>query len=219
MIMNVHVLKTASVCTLFFFFVLAHCPFVTAQEAAPGTTAPEAAASSKQVPPVKTLENMTKDAAKTMTGKAEEIAKKVDQDEEAKKYSAGILEPIYAMAEYMHFSSFYWLAFAIMVSGVISFALQLVIGKLAVLFRGGLSFSQILTDLQGLVISLVGLFLTTQAATENSSFTTSATAVISATALGIVAGFFFYLRGQATELEALEGRREEARIARAAANK
>ncbi len=169
--------------------------------------------------PVKTLEEMTNEAASKMTGKVEEISKKVDQSADAKKYSAGILEPIYSMAEYMSFSSFYWIAFAVMVSGVISFALQLVIGKLAVLLRGGISFSQILTDIQGLVISLVGLFYTTQAATENSNFTTSPAAVLSAAALGLVAGFFFYLRGQATELEALEGRREEARIARAAKNK
>ena len=147
--------------------------------------------------------------------KTDEYSKQVDTSEEAKKYSAGILEPIYSLAEYMSFSSFHWLAFAFMVSGVISFSLQLVLGKLAVLMRGGLSFSQILTDLQGLVISLVGLFLTTQAAAENSSFTTSPAAVLSATGLGLVAGFYFYLRGQATELEALEGRREEARISRA----
>ncbi len=183
--------------------------------------APVSAEKSEQddVAPVKTLEEMTNEAASKMTGKAEEISKKVDQSEDAKKYSAGILEPIYSMAEYMSFSSFYWIAFAVMVSGVISFALQLVIGKLAVLLRGGISFSQILTDIQGLVISLVGLFYTTQAATENSNFTTSPAAVLSAAALGLVAGFFFYLRGQATELEALEGRREEARIARAAKNK
>ncbi len=168
---------------------------------------------------IETAKESTKEAVDAIHTKTDEIAKKVNESEDAKKYSAGILEPIYSMAEYMSFSSFYWLAFAVMVSGVISFALQLIIGKLAVLFRGGLSFSQILTDIQGLVISLVGLFYTTQAATENSNFTTSPAAVLSAAALGLVAGFFFYLRGQATELEALEGRREEARITRAAKNK
>jgi len=168
---------------------------------------------------IETAKENTKEAVDAIHTKTDEIAKKVNESEDAKKYSAGILEPIYSMAEYMSFSSFYWLAFAVMVSGVISFALQLIIGKLAVLFRGGLSFSQILTDIQGLVISLVGLFYTTQAATENSNFTASPAAVLSAAALGLVAGFFFYLRGQATELEALEGRREEARITRAAKNK
>lgn len=168
---------------------------------------------------VETVKERSQEAIDAVQEKTDEIAVQLNNSEDAKKYSAGILEPIYSLAEYMSFSSFYWLAFAFMVSGVISFALQLLITKLAVLFRGGLSFSQILTDLQGLVISLVGLFLTTQAATENSNFTTSPAAVLSATALGIVAGFFFYLRGQATELEALEGRREEARITRASKNK
>ncbi len=181
---------------------------------------PEAAKPGEKVEEaLETVKERSQEAVEAVKIKQEEIAKKIDESDDAKKYSAGILEPIYSMAEYMSFSSFYWIAFAVMVSGVVSFALQLVIGKLAVLVRGGFSFSQILTDMQGLVISLVGLFYTTQAATENSNFTTSPAAVLSAAAIGLVAGFFFYLRGQATEIEALEGRREEARIARAAKNR
>jgi len=192
-------------------------PAFSAEEKKAEKTAEEAAGKVEEA--IETAKESTKEAVDAIHTKTDEIAQKVNESEDAKKYSAGILEPIYSMAEYMSFSSFYWLAFAVMVSGVISFALQLIIGKLAVLFRGGLSFSQILTDIQGLVISLVGLFYTTQAATENSNFTTSPAAVLSAAAIGLVAGFFFYLRGQATELEALEGRREEARIARAAKNR
>jgi len=192
-------------------------PAFSAEEKKAEKTAEETEGKVEQA--IETAKENTKEAVDAIHTKTDEIAKKVNESEDAKKYSAGILEPIYSMAEYMSFSSFYWLAFAVMVSGVISFALQLIIGKLAVLFRGGLSFSQILTDIQGLVISLVGLFYTTQAATENSNFTASPAAVLSAAALGLVAGFFFYLRGQATELEALEGRREEARITRAAKNK
>ena len=66
--------------------------------------------------------------------------------------------------------------------------------------------AEILTDGLGLVVSLVGLVLTTQAATENSSFTSSASAVLSAAAVGAIAGFVFYLRGQRQELQAVEGR-------------
>jgi hypothetical protein len=94
-----------------------------------------------------------------------------------------------------------------MVAGVASFALQLTLGKLIVLSRLGFSPSEILSDALGLVVSLVGLVLTTQAATENSSFTTSAAAVLSATVVGGIAGFIFYLWGQRQELHAVQGRK------------
>ncbi len=151
---------------------------------------------------------------------AKEAIEKVDQSDEAKQISAGILNPIYMLAEKLSFPYFHWLAFAAMVTGVVSFTLQLVLGKLIVLSRMSLSPSEILADSLGLVISLVGLVLTTQAAAENSTFTTSSFAVISSTAVGIVAGFLFYIWGQRQELLAVEGRRRVAAAEKiAAANK
>ena len=102
--------------------------------------------------------------------KVEEIAQKVDESPEAQEASAGILKPIYAIAEYLSFSAFHWLAFAVMIAGVVGFALQLVLAKLVVLSKMGFSLKEFLSDALGLVISLLGLVLTTQAATENSSF-------------------------------------------------
>ncbi len=155
------------------------------------------------------LRETTRETGEFVAEKSEELRQKLDESEEARKYSAGILQPIYAMAEYMAFAWFHWVAFALMVSGVVSFALQLVLGKLVVLVRGGFSFAEILGDAQCLLISLVGLFLTTQAATENSNFTSSAGAVLTSTVVGGIVGLLFYLWGQSAELEALRGRREE----------
>ena len=58
------------------------------------------------------------------------------------------------------------------------------------------------SDLLGLVISLLGLVLTTQAATENSTFTSSPAAVLSAAVVGALAGLIFYVWGQSTEFAA-----------------
>ncbi|MBC8875659.1 MAG: hypothetical protein H8E44_40045 [Planctomycetes bacterium] len=138
---------------------------------------------------------------------ADAVAESVDKDEQAQEVSAGILKPIYRLAEAFSFSAFHWIAFAVMVAGVVSFALQLTLGKLVVLVRAGFSLAEILSDALGLTVSLVGLVLTTQAAAENSSFTSSAAAVLSATAVGAIAGFVFYLWGQRQELEAVEGRK------------
>jgi hypothetical protein len=52
--------------------------------------------------------------------------------------------------------------------------------------------------------------LTTQAAAENSTFTQSPFAVLSAAAVGIVVGFLHYRWGQSQELAAVEGRRKKA---------
>ena len=134
----------------------------------------------------------------------------VDKSKPAQEVSAGILKPIYRLAEAFSFPAFHWLAFAVMVAGVVSFVLQLTLGKLVVLARLGFSLAEILSDALGLVVSLVGLVLTTQAATENSSFTRSAAAVLSATAVGAIAGFVFYLWGQRQELQAIEGRKRAA---------
>jgi len=138
------------------------------------------------------------------------VAEAVDKSKQAREVSAGILKPIYRLAEAFSFPAFHWTAFAVMVAGVASFGLQLTLGKLVVLARLGFSLAEILSDALGLAVSLVGLVLTTQAAAENSSFATSAAAVLSATAVGAIAGFVFYLWGQRQELQAVEGRKRAA---------
>jgi hypothetical protein len=107
---------------------------------------------------------------------------------------------------------FHWLAFAVMATGVVSYALQLVLGKLVVLSRMGFSPSEILSDTLGLVISAIGLVLTTQAAAENSTFTHSPASVLSATAVGVIAGFIFYRWGQAQEVQATVARQQAASL-------
>jgi hypothetical protein len=139
--------------------------------------------------------------------KVEEFARDVNEDQRAKDAAAGILKPIYQVAEYLSFPWIHWVAFAIMVAGVVSFALQLVLAKLVVLMKFSISFTEILSDALGLVISIVGLVLTTQAAAENSSFTSSPFAVLSAAIVGFVVGFIFYWWGQRAEIQAVEGRR------------
>jgi hypothetical protein len=49
-----------------------------------------------------------------------------------------------------------------------------------------------------------------RSAPEDSSFAKSAAAVLSATAVGAIAGFVFYLEGQRQELQAVEGRKRAA---------
>lgn len=137
-------------------------------------------------------------------------AEQIDQDQRAREISAGILKPIYQLAESFSVPAFHWVAFAIMAAGVVSFALQLTIGKLIVLAKLGFSPAEILSDALGLAVSLIGLVLTTQAAAENSNFTTSAAAVLSSAAVGVIAGFVFYLWGQRQELQAVAGRRQQA---------
>ncbi|MCA9080693.1 MAG: hypothetical protein KDA58_09050, partial [Planctomycetaceae bacterium] len=129
-------------------------------------------------------------------------AKEVDQNETAQEVSAGILQPIYLLAEACAAPTFYWSAFTLMMVGVVSYALQLVLGKLALLARLRFSLTETLSDALGLCISLIGLVLTTQAATENSTFTQSPAAVLSATLVGALVGFVFYRWGQDLEVRA-----------------
>lgn len=133
----------------------------------------------------------------------------IDKNAQAQEIAGGVLAPIYQLAEAFSFPAFHWVAFCIMTIGVVSFALQLTLGKLVVLARGGFSFSEILSDLVGLVVSLVGLVLTTQAATQNSTFTHSSFSVLSSAVVGVLLGFIFYLWGQRIELQATKGRRVE----------
>lgn len=146
----------------------------------------------------------------TVEAKVEDLARDVDADKRAQDAAQGVLKPIYQLAEYLSFSAIHWVAFALMVAGVVSFALQLVLAKLVVLLRFSFSFTEILSDALGLSISLVGLVLTTQAAAENSTFTRSPFAVLSAALVGFLVGFIFYWWGQKHEIQAVEGRRATA---------
>ena len=149
----------------------------------------------------------SKDFTETIQSKVQEIAKKVDQDESAQKASSGILNQIAKLANLLSFPTFHWVAFAAMTAGVVSFSLQLVLAKFVVLTRMSLSVREIISDALGLFISLIGLVLTTQAATQNSSFTQTPASVLSATAVGAVVGLILYVWGQRQEVEAAEGRR------------
>lgn len=146
------------------------------------------------------------EAGKTaVTSAAQSVATTVDKSTTAKKVTAGILDPIYVIAESLSFEAFHWIAFTLMTAGVVSYALQLVIGKLVVLTRLYFSLGEVLSDLLGLVISVLGLVLTTQAAAENSQFTQSPALVLSAAIAGALVGLQFYLWGQSQELAAARG--------------
>jgi len=170
---------------------------------------PPGSAASEGTTPTNNTDSATDETSPIMDHTKEavsELAEKINQDERAHEAAAGILKPIYQLAEYMEFSTFHWVAFMLMVAGTISFALQLVLGKLMVLTRLGLSLKEILSDAIGLIISLIGLMLTTQAATQNSAFTQSPAAVLSAAVVGVVLGFILYVWGQSQEIEAAAGR-------------
>jgi hypothetical protein len=141
--------------------------------------------------------------------KAEKLAADIEQNQQAKELAAGILKPIYQLAEAMSFSAFHWLAFALMMAGVISWALQLVLAKLVVGTQGGFDIREIISDATVLVISLIGLVLTTQAATENSAFTQSTVSVLSSALAGLIFGVVLYFWGQSQELEAAQARDQQ----------
>ncbi len=141
---------------------------------------------------------------KKIDDKVGEMQREVDANEDAKKIANSILNPIYQLAEKMSFAGFYWIAFALMFAGVINFALQIAVGKLYMLAKFHFSLIEILSDALGLLMSLVGLVLTTQAATENSTFTQSAFSVLSAAALGGFVGFILFLQGTKQEAAAAE---------------
>ena len=156
------------------------------------------------------LEPRVKEALDDAKETVNNLAKGVDESEKANEAKTSVLKPIYALAEQLSFPAFHWLAFMFMVTGCVSFALQLVLGKLVALTKLGFSLTEILSDALGLVISLVGLVLTTQAATENSTFTASAFSVLSATIIGFILGCVFYVWGQRQELQAIDARRAKA---------
>ncbi|MHC2068385.1 hypothetical protein ACYFX5_13050 [Bremerella sp. T1] len=206
-----------------FLFSLTCCfvqPTVYGQDAAGDTPMVEAAAAPEAGTPQATEEEAPKEQLAEpeevnepkgeLPTHLEDIAKSVDDSETAKETSAGILTPIYLVAEALEFPAFHWLAFALMLSGVIGFALQLVIGKLVVVAHLGFSIREILSDVLSFVISLVGLVLTTQAAAQNSTFTQSPFAVLSASVVGLILGILLYFWGQAQEVDAVRGRRAAA---------
>ena len=157
---------------------------------------------------IEVISPLEKKAEKELT----KIAKQVDEDPRAKTASAGILQPIYAVAKTLAFPAFHWVAFSLMAAGVVSYGLQIALGKLVVLMRMGFSLKEIASDAVGLAISVVGLVLTTQAAAENSTFTQSPALVISATGVGAIVGFILYLWGQSQELQAADGRSRAATV-------
>jgi ABC-type multidrug transport system fused ATPase/permease subunit len=143
--------------------------------------------------------------------KIDDVKKRINENEDAQRAAESILDPIYKLAEKFSFGGFYWIAFALMAAGVVSFALQLVIGKLFLLAKLQFSLTEIVGDALGLLISLVGLVLTTQAATENSFFTQSAFAVLSSAALGIVCGVLMFVWSTKTEARAADSRKTKSR--------
>ncbi|MEN1678582.1 MAG: hypothetical protein AAGJ46_03245 [Planctomycetota bacterium] len=181
-------------------------PPADAGVAGPNVEIPEADAGPSMAERLESATETAADAAEKAGEKIDEVAKQIDADAEAQKVKDSVLKPIYQLAEAISFSAFHWVAFTLMTAGVVSFGLQLVLGKLVVLSKMGLSITEILGDALGLAISLIGLVLTTQAATENSQFTESAFSVLSATVLGLMVGFLFYLWGQRQELQAVKGR-------------
>ena len=145
------------------------------------------------------------EVSQKIADKVTEIGKTLSENDAAQDLSGGILKPIYQAAEYLSFPAFHWCAFALMTAGLVSFLLQLVLTKLFLLFKLSLDVKEVLADLLGLLVSAVGLILTTQASTQNSSFTHSPLAVITAAGAGILVGFIFYIWGQKQEFDAVRG--------------
>ncbi len=171
--------------------------------------APEdAALESDPLEQAKESANGLVDDAKKRVG---DMAKTLDQNPKVQKASTSILEPIYQAARAITFPAFYWVAFALMAAGVVSYAFQLVLGKLVVLTKGSFNIREILSDAVGLSISAIGLVLTTQAATDNSTFADSPSSVLSAAGVGVVAGLILYRWNQTEEVDAAHGRQKKKR--------
>ncbi len=148
--------------------------------------------------------------AGSVTERAQDLGQKLNESETVREISAGLLQPIYDLAQYMAHPWFYWSAFAVMAAGVVSFVGQLVLTKFLLLFRLKLNLREILSDALGLLISVTGLVLVTQAAAQNSTFTSSPSAVVSAAAVGAIAGLVFWLWGQKTEFQAANDKQPQA---------
>ncbi|MGI9516686.1 MAG: hypothetical protein ACR2NP_06565 [Pirellulaceae bacterium] len=167
-------------------------------------TQPKTSVEQKQETPQPLPDDSVVDKLKDQVG---DIGETIDQSETAQGVSAGVLQPIYDAAELIAFPAFYWVAFMLMVAGVISFAGQLIFAKLFLLFRAQLNLREVISDSAGLLISLIGLVLTTQAATQNSTFTESPTSVLSAAGVGVLVGIILLIWGQRLEFDAARGAR------------
>ena len=153
------------------------------------------------------VQDKIKDQVGEIGEKVGELGKSLDTVPAVKEVSAGILQPIYDAADKLtetgdRFPAFYWIAFALMAAGVVSFAFQLVFTKFFLLFKLHLNIKEIMSDILGLIVSVIGLILTTQAATQNSKFSESPVLVISATVVGVIVGLIFYRWGQRQEYQA-----------------
>jgi uncharacterized membrane protein len=143
------------------------------------------------------------EVAATTVKSVGETAQMIENSEQAKQATANLLSWIYQLAELLSFDGFYWLAFALMVAGVVSWSGQVVLAKLVVGTTGNFDIKETISDIVVLAISLFGLVLTTQAAVENSTFTQSTVAVLSSAGVGVVLGVILYFWGQALELESV----------------
>ncbi|MCA8999641.1 MAG: hypothetical protein KDA80_21780 [Planctomycetaceae bacterium] len=209
--MKCFTIGTVTLVMLLTLAILSPSRIAQAQESDPTTSAPvENLTEGDGVDDPGESSEQVQETSQQLSKAASDIVETLDKDERVKQVSAGILQPIYQLAEYFAFPAFHWVAFMVMVTGCVSFALQLVLAKLIVLTRLSFSITEVLSDALGLTISVVGLVLTTQAAAENSTFATSAGAVLSATVLGIVLGIIFYLWAQAQEIRAAKGAKVEA---------
>jgi len=143
------------------------------------------------------------------TERVGELTDTLDQNRTVQDVSTGLLHPIYVAAKAIAFPTFHWLAFALMAAGVVSYTFQLVLGKLVVLTKGSINIREIISDFVSLMISTIGLILTTQAATESSSFPNSPTAVLSSALVGAIVGLVLYRWDQAEEVDAAHGRKHQ----------
>ncbi len=140
-------------------------------------------------------------AAGSVRDKLDDVKDAVDADPQAQEATDHILTPIKEFGnKAAALPGFYWVAFAMMAAGLVSYLLQLVLGKLIMLTRFHFSLTEILSDGLGLAISAIGLVLLTQAANLEGRFIDKPSLVLSAAGVGAFFGLIFYFRGQTQEL-------------------
>jgi hypothetical protein len=133
--------------------------------------------------------------------KINDATSKLDTNEDAQLATDNILAGIKTFGDkVVAIPGFYWIAFAMMTAGLVSYLLQLVLGKLIMLARFHFSVTEILSDGLGLLISAIGLMLLTQAATAEGLVIDRPSFVLTAAGVGAFFGLIFYFRGQTQEL-------------------
>ncbi len=188
--------------------VLLLCVPLTIVRAQHDSTAPGLSADGKMDPAATESESgLTGNARQRL----DELAGRLDQNRTVQDLSKHLLNPIDVASDACAFPAFHWMAFALMSAGVVSYALQLVLSKVIVLARGSFDVRAVMSDVFGLLMSGIGLMLTTQAAAGNSAFSERPIRVLSAAAVGIVAGLILYRWNHAEELEAAYGRQKKKR--------